>query len=91
MQVSQNFIAREVAGEYLLIPTGAAALETKGLIALSESGYFLFQLLQEDHTEDALVEAMRGEYDAPEEVIRADVAAFLQQMRDVQVLEEAGE
>lgn len=89
MRVSRDLIAREVAGEYLLIPAGEAALEMKGLFALSESGHFLFEQLQKDCTQEELVQAMLTEYDAPEATVRQDVADFLQQMRRAHMLEDS--
>ena len=87
MRASREFIAREVAGEYLLIPVGEKALEIKGLISLSESGRFLFLKMNKECTREELVQAMREEYDAPEATIREDVAAFVQQMYSAGVLE----
>ena len=88
MEVSRGFVEREVAGEYLLIPVGDKALEMKGLIALSESGHFLFQKMNKECTFEDLLEAMKSEYDAPEEIIRRDVCAFVQQMRTAGILKE---
>ena len=41
---------REIAGEYILIPVGAAALEFQGIMTLNESGLFLWRMLQEECT-----------------------------------------
>ena len=32
MKVEKDFLLREIAGEYIIIPTGSAALEFNGLI-----------------------------------------------------------
>ena len=42
MKVSNEFILREVAGEYILVPVGAAAVKFNGLITLNEIGAFIF-------------------------------------------------
>lgn len=88
MRVNKNFIAREVAGEYILIPAGEAALQIHGMICLSESGYLLYQKLQEDCTAEALVQTIRSEYDVEPGVAKADVEDFLDQMRQVGLLVE---
>ncbi len=88
MKVSKNYILRNIADEYLLLPTGEAALTTRGLIALSESGCLLYEKLQEDCSRDDLVRALCAEYDVTEEVARVDVDAFLDQMRQLNMLVE---
>lgn len=89
MRVRNNYIFRKIAEEHLLIPTGEAALAAKGLIALSESGCLLYQKLQNDCTREELVAALTAEYDVTEAVAGADVDAFLDQMRQLNMLVEA--
>lgn len=89
MRVKKNFIFRKIADEYLLIPTGEAAMTTKGLIALSESGSLLYQKLQSECTREDLISALTAEYDVSESVAGVDVDAFLDQMRQLNMLLEA--
>ncbi len=91
MKVKANYILRNIADEYLLIPTGEAALATRGLIAVSESGCLLYRKLQRDCTRDELIAALTGEYDVTEAVAGADVDAFLDQMRQLDMLLENDE
>lgn len=88
MKVKANYILRNIADEYLLIPTGKAALTTRGLIAVSESGCLLYQKLQDDRTREELIAALTAEYDVTEAVAGADVDAFLGQMRQLDMLLE---
>ncbi len=88
MKVKASFILRKIADEHLLIPTGEAALATRGLIALSESGCLLYQKLQTDCSRQDLIAALCSEYDVTEAVAGADVDAFLDQMRQLNMLEE---
>lgn len=88
MRVRNNFIFREIAHEQLLIPTGEAALSVKGLIALSESGSYLYKILQNDCTREDLVSALTREYDVSASVAGEDIDAFLDQMRQLDMLIE---
>ena len=36
MKIDRNFVLREIAGEYIIIPTGKTALEFNGLITVNE-------------------------------------------------------
>lgn len=88
MKVKNDFISRTIADEHLLIPTGEAALRVKGLISLSESGAFLYQALRNDCTRNELVSALTAEYDVPASVAEADIDAFLEQIRQLDMLAE---
>ena len=88
MKVRDNYIFRDIAQEHLLIPTGEAALSVKGLIALSESGSLLYQKLLSECTREDLICALTREYDVDVSTAGEDVDAFLEQMRQLNMLEE---
>ena len=88
MRVSDQFILRTIADEYLLIPVGQAAIHIKGLIALSESGALLYNRLKEGCSRDDLVAALTEEYDVSKEEAGRDTDAFLDQMRSLKMLLE---
>ena len=89
MKVSDQFILRSVAGENLLIPTGEAALSVKGLIALSESGLLLYEKLKGGCERAELVAALLAEYEVSAAQAEADTDAFLNQLRQLNMLVEA--
>ena len=91
LQVSKEMILREIAGEYLLIPTGQTALRVHGMIRLSESGLLLWKKLQNKTTEEEMVNAILDEYIIDRETATTDVRAFIDQMRKVGVLIESCE
>ena len=88
MKVSNQFILRTIADEHLLIPVGDAAIHVKGLIALSESGALLYHKLKDGSTRQELTAALTAEYDVSEEEAARDVEAFLDQMRQLNMLVE---
>jgi hypothetical protein len=88
MKVSEQFILREIAGEYILIPIGEKAISVKGLIALSESGVILYRKLKDGCTREALVAALTAEYEVSELEAAQDIDAFLNQMRLLNMLVE---
>lgn len=91
MRVSNDFIMREIAGEFLLVPTGAAAAKFNGLITMNEVGKFIFQTLSEEHTAREVAEQMTKEYDVDTETALADTEEFLQQLRQIGALVEDAE
>lgn len=88
MKVRDQFVLRTIAGEPLLIPVGEAAISTKGLIALSESGALLYEKLKSGCTREALVARLLEEYDVSQQDATRDVEDFLDQMRNLNMLIE---
>ncbi len=88
MRISDQFMLRQVADEFLVIPVGEAALKVKGLIGLSESGSLLYRKLQSGATEEELTSALLAEYDIDADTARADTRSFLEQMRRMGILIE---
>lgn len=91
MKASKDFILREIAGEYILVPTGAASAKLNGLITLNELGWFIFKTLETEQTLDSLTDAITAEYDVTGEVARADALEFLQQLDKAGALEGSAE
>ena len=90
MRLIPGFHLRSVGTEYLAVPYGAAAARVNGLLMLNETGAFLLRALETDAEREALLDRLREEYDAPEELLRTDLDGFLAQMRELGLLEEAG-
>ena len=50
MKVLKEFVLREIAGDYVIIPTGKTVLTFNGLITVNEVGADLWKMLQSDVT-----------------------------------------
>ena len=70
MKIDKKFVLREIAGEYIIIPTGKTALDFKGLITVNEVGVSIWKMLQNDVTLEELVQGILNEYEVEEEVAR---------------------
>lgn len=88
MRVSKDFIPREIAGEFMLVPIGKATEKFNGLIAVNEIGFFIFSALNEERTEDELIEKILSEYDIDKETAQKDLSDFLNQLRQIGALIE---
>ena len=77
MRIEKEFVLREIAGDYIIIPTGKTVLEFNGLITVNEVGVTLWNMLQEEVTVDQLVQGVLAQYDVDEEVAREDIQEFL--------------
>lgn len=88
MKVSSDFILREIAGEFILVPVGSAAAQFNGLITLNETARTIFLALAQECTVEELTDAVTAEYEVDRETARADVEEFLRQLREVGALVE---
>lgn len=86
MKASNQFILRTIADEHLLIPVGESAISVKGLIALSESGLLLYKKLMDGCSREDLIAVLTAEYEVSEEEAAQDTDAFLNQMRQLNML-----
>lgn len=88
MRIGKQYILREIAGDYVIIPAGKTALEFNGLITVNEQGAFLWQKLSGDTTEEELVDAVLEEYEVDKQTAQADVAEFVAVLRQRGILAE---
>lgn len=86
MKVSENFVLRSIMDEFVIVPVGEAALQFNGVITTNGTGAFLWNLLQQDVTADALQQALLNEYNVTPEKALEDVHAFLNRLREYHIL-----
>ena len=80
MRIKKEYVLREIAGDYIIIPVGATVLEFNGLITVNEVGVTLWEMLQEEVTMEDLVQGVLNEYDVQEEDAREDIQEFLNEL-----------
>lgn len=80
MKLKEGFLLREIAGQTVVLPTGGD-LDINMMITLNGTGAFLWEHLQEETNEAALVSALLAEYDVDEATASAAVTAFVEKLR----------
>jgi len=88
VKIKSDFMLKEVAGYYVVVPVGNGALDFNGVINLNESGATLWRAMEKDVTEEELVAALTSEYDVDEQRAKADVVAFVNKMKEAELIEE---
>ena len=86
MKLKGSFLTQEVNDMQFLVPVGKKTFS--GIIRSNPTAAFIVNLLREDTTEEAIVDAMFERYDAPREEIAADVAEALDTLRKIGGLAE---
>ncbi len=86
MKLKKEFITHIAGAESVLVPTGEAAFS--GVVRGNKTLGVVLELLKEDTSETAVVDAMRARFDAPEGAIEKDVAKALAELRKIGALDE---
>ncbi len=87
MRRNDDFILREIAGEFVIIPTGMGAAQFSGMITLSATSAAVWQALEQDCSLPQLVEAVTSQFDVSPEQAEADIEALLRQFEALNLLE----
>lgn len=88
MKISKDFILREIAGEYILVPVGKTALSFNGLITINEVGELIWSMLQEEKSVTEIVNTILDEYEIDEDTALADVNEFIGLLKQNNIVEE---
>lgn len=87
MKLKYEFVVRQIAGDYILVPSGASALALSGLITTNEVGALLVEKLKQDASREALIAAVLQDFQVEETIAAADVDRFLMMARKLNILE----
>ena len=82
MKIKDGFVVREILDSYMAVPVGERTREVHGVIALNETGAFLWRMLEEDTSEDKLIAAMVKEYEITEKTAKDDIKEYLSFLRE---------
>ena len=85
MKLKGDFIVREVAGQIVALPTGEN-LDPNMMITLNEVGKFIWQQLDSDTDEAAIVSEILKEYDVDRQTAEEAVSDFIKKLREYKVL-----
>ncbi len=88
MKLKKGIVIGNIDGQDFAIATGKLANEFQGLINNNPTASYIYNLLQEDQTEQSIVDAMCAKYDAPREEIEKDVHEFLAHIDSFGILEK---
>lgn len=88
MRLKEGFILHTVENQSMAIASGEVAESFNGIVRINGSATYIFELLQEETTEETIVEAMCARYDADEDRIRTDVHNIIEKFRNAGFLHE---
>ncbi len=80
MKLNENFVLRQVAGTWVVLPLSHDTVDFNGVIRLNGSGAILWKALEQGGDRDALVKALTSHYDVSTEQAAQDVDEFLEML-----------
>ena len=86
MKLRDDFITQQIDDTQVMVAAGGEAFS--GIVRSNATAAFIVDMLGEETTAEAIVDAMCAKYDAPREVIAADVDRILDTLRSVGALSE---
>ena len=86
MKLKSDFIVHVSDGEALLVPTGASAFS--GIVKGNKTFGAVLELLKNETDEESMISAMKNRFDAPPELISADVRKAVSELRRIGAIDE---
>lgn len=73
MKLNQEFVLREIAGDYILIPIASADDVFNGVITLNDTGAFIWKQIEDGKNIEDIVNALQNEYEVTGEIAKRDI------------------
>ena len=77
MKLKEEFLLRQVADNWVVLPVGQTSVDFNGMLTLNDSGALLWKTLEQGGDRESLVEALLEEYDVDRATASTDVDEFL--------------
>ncbi|MBE7043194.1 MAG: PqqD family protein [Ruminococcaceae bacterium] len=87
MKIKSSFILKKILDDYIVVPVGEELVNFDAMITLNETGAFLWELLNEEKTEEELLKELCSVYDVSEEDAKKDISNFIALLQQTKVLE----
>ena len=77
-KIKDGFVLRKIGPQIMAVPVGKLTSEIHGMIALSESGAVLWNLLLQGADKESLVSALLDEYEIDRQTAERDTEKFIE-------------
>lgn len=87
MKINKEYILRQIADMYVVLPVGYATAKFNGMLTLNETAVKLWQLLEQGATYEMLEEKLISEYSISAQDAKKDVDDFIKSLSEIGCLE----
>ncbi len=86
MKRNSEFLIRQVAENYVLSPVGEAAKKFCGIATMNSTGKFIWDLLEQEQTVDAMARTLTENYEVDYERAKESVINFLEPLKSIEAV-----
>ena len=88
MKIKKGFVAKEIAGQYVVVALGKASKIFNGIIKLNDTAKFIWDILEKGAEKEEIVAALLAEYEGVDRATaEADVQKFIDELKGAGILE----
>lgn len=87
MKIKEGFVAREIAGQSVVVALGEASKIFNGIIKLNETGRVIWDCLTEGKEKEETVEKILSEYEIDRQTVEQDYDRFIATLQGANILE----
>lgn len=88
MKIKKGFVIRTMGDQKMVVPIGEMASKIQGLISLNETAAAIWEILQDEHSEEEITDILCREYDADKKMIEECVHSFVRELAEKEILEK---
>lgn len=88
MKIKEGFVTRKIADTIVAVPTGELVNQFQGMIKLTDSAKFVWDLLQQDTTMDKIANQYAKKYNIDTNKARTDIQKFITHLKSANIIEE---
>lgn len=88
MKINKNFILKNFADKYILIPFGDDALNFNGVVSLNDTAKFFWENSQDLIDMDRLIQLAVDKYSVDKNEAKEAVEVFVSQLKEAGCLDE---
>ena len=89
MKIKPGYTLRAVLDMYVVLGSGKDAYRPNTIMSTNETGAFLWGLLEKGAAEEELTEKLLKEYAVDQETAKKDIAAFIAQLKEKDLIADA--
>lgn len=83
-----NFVQRDVAGEFILVPIREQLTQVRSIYVLNEPGTLVWKSLNGQDPLRVIIDRLLEEFDSTPEQVTQDVNALIEDLIGIQAIEE---
>ena len=87
MKLKKDYVLRQVADTYVVLPLGQETISFNGMLKLNESGAMLWKALEQGADLEGLVKVLTAEYAVSQNQAWTDAEEFLEKLAEAGCLE----